>query len=175
MLPLSIVLAKGLCLLFDQNWSSVLIKVVLIYCFVLNFYDLNVRTDYWMDNRPMAYQFWYKNISKLDYSKYNKIQITSIIGDSRLYCKFYLGNVCNDKKFVFEGFDLSKDTSLSDGIYAGFAGEFVGPKFKNDIDPNWVNNLDISVYSNIGVMSLRDTIAYKYGNDIGIFEKKNEK
>jgi len=50
-----------------------------------------------------------------------------------------------------------------------FAGEFVGSRFKNDIDSNWDKNGLVNI---VAKKTLRDTIAYKYGNDLGVGYEK---
>lgn len=171
MLPLSLVLASGISGLMNQRWLIWVMTVVLIYAFGLNLVDLNIRMDYWLDNRPLAFQFWYTNLAKLDLKKYDKIQISSIVGESDRYCNYYLGNRCKDKKFVFESFDLRNQTKIDKGIYAGFAGEFVGSSFKNDVSRNWIEVAGGMGLRLVDKISLRDTIAYKFGNDIGLLIK----
>lgn len=161
-LPISIIISLGLTNL--PKFLRLMTYFLIVFGVINSFYDLNVRNDYWLDNRPLAFDFWFKEIKKLDVDQYNSIQISSLVGDSKKYCYFYLGKACDDKKFVFNSFDLSKQKQ-SNTIYAGFAGEFVGSKFKNDIDSNWDN---MSVVKIVAKKSLRDTIANQYGNDIGV-------
>jgi hypothetical protein len=80
--------------------------------------------------------------------------------------------VCDQSKFVFKSFDLSTEKPEINSVYAGFAGEFVGPRYKNDIDPNWEKLTKDRGFEFIGEESLTDTVAYQYGNDIGIAIKK---
>jgi len=123
-----------------------------------------VRQQYWLDNRPIAYEFWYKQLQTLDIDKFDKVYITSIVGDSKPYCYFYLGKVCDDSKYIFESFDLTK-SKYSNSVYAGFAGEFVGSDYKNNINSSWYKNNSFYLISKL---SLRDTIANKFGNDLGV-------
>ena len=170
--PLSIIIAFGFNHLVEMTRKYHVISIVAltgVSLFILmgmgtSFYDLNVRPDYWLDNRPIAYKFWFEEISKLNIDEYDRIQISSLIGDSKKYCYFYLGVKCNDKRFVFKSFNLSKESVLN-AVYAGFAGEFAGAKFKNDIDADWDKN---SIAKIVNKISLRDTIANQYGNDIGV-------
>ncbi len=172
MMPLSIVISAGFNYLVEMTRKSNIISTIslagvsifLLMGIGLAFYDLNVRTDYWLDNRPLAFEFWFKEIDKLNIDNYHNIYISSLVGDSKKYCYFYLGEKCKNNKFSFVSFDLSKASSPNT-IYAGFAGEFVGSKFKNNIDSNWDKSSNIKI---INKTNLRDTIANQYGNDIGV-------
>jgi len=172
MLPLSVVVASGIVILKERRAIFYGIILVLMYSVGVNWADLNLRTNYWLDNRPLAFQFWYQNMTQLDLDKYDQITVTTIVGDSRVYCKYYLGNKCDSNKFVFKGFELTSDTVIKSGLYAGFAGEFVGSRYKNDIANNWMDMAQSIGLSEIAHLNLRDTIAYKYGNDIGLMIKK---
>lgn len=150
------------------KWSLGVVGLLLLMAFSFNFYDLKVREEYWFDNRPLAFQFWYQNLSKLDLNKYQYIYVSSLLGDSKSYCNFYLGNICNKNKWTFKNFNLAVDSVQGNTVYAGFAGEFVGPKFKNDIDNNWTNTLAAKKINLVGVRNLRDTIANQYGNEVAV-------
>jgi len=178
--PVSIVMATGierLRILMKDKYvlakiTFPLVILVLTYGILINYFDLTVRSQKWFDNRPLVFQFWFSNLEKVNINNVNRIQISSLVGDSKAYCYFYIGKICDQDKFVFKSFDLSSETAIANSVYAGFAGEFVGPKFKNDIDPNWENETKKKDFEFIGVESLYDTVAYKYGNDIGLAIKK---
>ncbi len=164
-IPISVIISLGLYNLYlGAKKISLVMIIFILFGWINSIYDLSVRGDYWLDNRPLAFEFWYKEIGKLDLNKFDKIQISSLVGDAKPYCYFYLGKVCDNKKFEFNSFNLSKEKEKG-VLYAGFAGEFVGDKFKNDIDSNWDKNPIVNI---IAKKTLRDTIAYKYGNDIGV-------
>lgn len=170
--PVSIVIGLGfynLYILFRKfnvlaTIAFAFISIFIFFGIINSFIDLNTRRDYWLDNRPVAYQFWFTELKKIDLNKYNNVQISTIIGDSKAYCLYYLGDKCNSNKFIFNSFDLSITRSLNI-VYAGFAGEFVGSDFKNIIKGDWDNNSIFNIFSK---KLLRDTIAYKYGNDLGV-------
>jgi len=167
--PMSIVVASGFYYLFvNKNLLSKIlfyfVSILILFGLVNSFYDLSVRQQYWLDNRPIAYEFWYKQLQTLDIDKFDKVYITSIVGDSKPYCYFYLGKVCDDSKYIFESFDLTK-SKYSNSVYAGFAGEFVGSDYKNNINSSWYKNNSFYLISKL---SLRDTIANKFGNDLGV-------
>ncbi|MFA7301126.1 MAG: hypothetical protein WC069_02365 [Candidatus Shapirobacteria bacterium] len=166
MFPISLLLGMGYVKL--PKFVNILLTLFVVFGAYNAINDLNVRSDYWLDNRPLAFEFWYREIDKLDLTKYNKIQVSSLVGDAKQYCYFYLGKICDDKKFEFNSFDLSLKSEKST-LYAGFAGEFVGSRFKNDIDSGWDKNALIDI---VAKKSLRDTIAYKYGNDLGVGYEK---
>lgn len=151
-----------------SKWCLGIVGVLLLMASSFNFYDLKAREEYWFDNRPLAFEFWYQNLNKLDLNNYQNIYVSSLLGDSKSYCIFYLGNICNENKWIFKNFNLAIDTVQNKAIYAGFAGEFVGPKFKNDIDVNWASTLESKKINIIGVKGLRDTIANQYGNEVAV-------
>jgi hypothetical protein len=77
---------------------------------------------------------------------------------------------CKNKNFKFDSFNLKNNQPIKNSIYAGFVGEFVGSDFRNNINSNW-NNMVISKGMNIlNTKSLRDTVAYQYGNDVLVAE-----
>lgn len=154
------------------SWCLGVVGVLLISAFGFNFYDLKVREEYWFDNRPLVFQFWYKNLSKIDLNNYQKIYISSLVGDPKAYCNFYLGKVCEDKKWIFKNFNLAEDKINNKTIYAGFAGEFVGPKFKNDVSSDWQKQVELRGISFLAVRNLRDTIANQYGNEVAVAVKE---
>lgn len=149
-----------------------IVCILLIFAFGFNFYDLRVREEYWFDNRPLAFQFWYQNISKVSLENYQKIYISSLLGDSKAYCNFYFGKICSDKKWNFNNFNLFENKIEDKAIYAGFAGEFVGPKFKNDIDADWQNKPELKSLKFLSIKNLSDTIANQYGNEVAVAVKE---
>jgi len=176
MWPLSIVMGRAWVEMIKlakkkfilAKWSLGIIGGLLLLAFSFNFYDLKVREEYWFDNRPLAFQFWFKNLRNINLDNFQKIYISSIIGDGKKYCYFYFGKSCNDSKWIFDSFDLKTNKVENKTIYAGFAGEFIGSDFKNEISNDWKNEAEKNNLNFIGVKSLLNTIAYKYGNDIGI-------
>lgn len=171
-LPLSIVIGCGYYFLITKAIKPNMlagvalagVSIFVVVGMITSIQDLNKRSDYWLDNRPLAYEFWFSEIDKLNIDQYDQIYITSLVGDSKKYCYFYLGKVCNDKKFVFSSFDLTKERGKNT-VYAGFGGEFVGSQFKNNIDADWSS---LSSAKIINKHTLRDTIANQYGNDVGV-------
>jgi len=69
---------------------------------------------------------------------------------------------------AFDSFNVTSDEVSVGSIYAGFAGEFVGPKFKNDINENWREMAQGQGWKFVAYKRLRDNVANRYGNDIGL-------
>lgn len=174
--PLSWVMSVAVIELSKGKWlaksSLIFLTVITALGFVVNLVDLIKRTDYWLDNRPLAYQFWFEGLKRSGLPNFEKIQITTLIGDSKAYCYFYMGSVCDSEKIKFSSFDLNKEIGNPKTIYAGFGGEFVGPDFKNNISNEWIKTANAKGLVLIGTKNLRDTIANKYGNDIGLMIKE---
>lgn len=169
--PISLILATAMVRIY--RWIMWVFILIIGYGWMANVYDINVRPDYWLDNRPLAFQFWYTSLKEIDLNQFKKVMVTSRIGDAKKYCYFYLGKRCDQDKFKFDGFDLSVDKVESKSIYAGFSGEFVGSRFKNDISSDWQKMISDRGFDLVKSISLRDTIAYKYGNDIGLIIKND--
>jgi hypothetical protein len=142
-----------------------------LYGIMANFSDLNKRPDYWLDNRPYFYEFVFSSIKDKDWNSFQKIYVTSLVGKTEKYCKYYLNN-CEKDKFVFDSFELEKIKPEKNSIYAGFAGEFIGSDFKNNINSDWLTLIKNKGFINVITKGLRDTIAYKFGNNVVIGEIK---
>ncbi|EKD55992.1 MAG: hypothetical protein ACD_58C00321G0001 [uncultured bacterium] len=172
LIPLSLLMAYGLeRILVVNRYVGAAVGVVLLYATYVNSYDISNRADFWLDNRPLVYQYWYEGIKPLGVENFEKINVSTLIGSSQNYCWFYLGDICKTDKFVFNSFNLSTG-NIDSGLYAGFTGEFVGPKFKNDFSSDWETQLPARELTLISKENIRDTVAYKYGNDIGLVVKK---
>lgn len=181
MLPISIVMAiawKEMITLARKKylWANIcsyLIGILLFFSFVFNFYDLKSRKEYWFDNRPLAFEFWFNNIKKIGIDNYSKIYVSSIVGDSKIYCKYYFGKLCQEKRWVFKSFDLTEKNDDKRVIYAGFAGEFVGPRYKNDLSAEWKEEIKYKGIILKDIKNLRDTIANQYGNEVAVGVKND--
>jgi len=94
-LPISLILAESVVNLYMlrvkgytvAGFFLFLFSILTVYSFGINFYDLTARKEYWFDNRPLAYQFWFENLKGMDLSRFSRIQITSLIGDTEMYCR----------------------------------------------------------------------------------------
>jgi len=174
--PLSLVISMAIW----QIWKSKmifgktvggLIVLASFYGVVANHVDLNKRPDFWLDNRPYFYEFIFSSIKERNLNDFNKVYVTSLVGRSENYCKYYLDN-CDQNKFVFNSFELKEIKPEKKSIYAGFAGEFIGSNFKNNIDSDWLTLIKDKGFTSLKTVNLRDTIAYKFGNDVIVGEVK---
>ena len=174
--PLSLVMALAVFeiyktkIIFGKIFGLAIVCLSL-YGTIANYSDLNKRPDFWLDNRPYFYEFIFNSIKKRELNNFEKIYVTSLVGKTERYCKFYLGN-CDENKFIFDSFTLEKNRPRKNTIYAGFAGEFIGSDFKNNINSDWLTLIKDKGFTNIETKSLRDTIAYKFGNNVVVGEAK---
>ncbi|MDD2482713.1 MAG: hypothetical protein PHE32_02545 [Candidatus Shapirobacteria bacterium] len=174
--PLSLIMALAVgeiykTKIFFGKIFGLVIVFLSLYGTIANYSDLNKRPDFWLDNRPYFYEFIFNSIKKREPNNFEKIYVTSLVGKSERYCKYYLTN-CDENKFVYDSFGLEKNKPGRNTIYAGFAGEFIGTDFKNNINKDWLALIKEKDFTNIEIKSLRDTIAYKFGNNIVVGEIK---
>lgn len=174
--PLSLIMAIAILNIFKTKiiFGKIIGLIFIFFCLYgisANHFDLNKRPDFWLDNRPYFYQFVFESIKSRDINNFDKIYVTSLVGDSEKYCAYYLGNY-NKEKFVFNLFDLEKLSPNKKSIYAGFVGEFVGSNFENKIRSDWSILVNNKGFSNIETKNIRDNIAYKFGNEIIVGEFK---
>lgn len=174
--PLSLIMSVAVLNIYKTKvmFGKIFGFIVVFFCLYgisANHFDLNKRPDYWLNNRPYFYEFIFKSIEKRNLDDFEKIYVTSLVGNTEKYCKFYLGN-CNSDKFVFDSFDLEGVKAEKDSIYAGFAGEFVGSDFKNNINNDWLTLIKAKGFTEIETKKIRDTIAYKFGNNMVVGEVK---
>lgn len=181
MWPTSIILAIGLDglveYLYKGYWQAratlILGVSLLLIAWCFNSYDLVIRKEYWLDNRPLTFEFWYKNIIKIDKNNYQKVYVSSLVGNSKEYCLYYLGKQCLDNNiFSFNSFNLKDNKTEPNTIYAGFAGEFVGPNFKNEIEDNWQEIIKSKGMEIKAVKDLHDSIANQYGDSVAVAIKQ---
>lgn len=131
-------------------------------------YDFRKRPDYWLNNRPLVYQYIFHNISNLGLKK--EIYITDKVGEAERYCRYYWGSKCGTG-MKFGSFDLRKG-AVSDEIYAGFVGEFLGPDANNVFNDEVKNIIESKGFTVLGMKKLRDSIAFSYGDTIVIAQKE---
>jgi hypothetical protein len=174
--PLSLVMSVAVLnifktkILFGKIFGFIVIFFSL-YGISANHFDLNKRPDYWLDNRPYFYEFVFKSIKKRELDNFEKVYITTLVGNAEKYCKFYLGK-CSSDKFVFNSFELEGIRPEKNSIYAGFAGEFVGSDFKNNINNDWLTLIKDKGFTELETKEIRDTIAYKFGSNMVVGEAK---
>lgn len=165
--PMATLLAKTTHLFISESrkkWRIVIIILLFLtfYGWMTNYFDRLKRPDYWLDNRPLAYNFILSNIKTIDH-KYDQILVPNTLFAINDYCKYYLKTCPN---FTFEDFDLLKQPVLKNTLYIGFIGNFIG---KN------------SDYKTVGVgqdleilykREIQDNIANGYGQDLLIVKSK---
>lgn len=166
-LPIGMVFSKKIFLLGNVLISGLVL--FLIYGFMTNMVDINKRPDFWLDNRPLYFDFVYSSLKSRDLNNYEKIRVSSIVGNSELYCRYYFKK-CSKDKFDFTSFDLTQEKITKNTVYAGFVGEFIGSDFKNNINKDWKGLIAGKGVNIFETKQIRDTIAYKYGNDVVVGE-----
>jgi hypothetical protein len=158
-----------------QYWAAGMFLGMMIvfigYGAVTNYFDLALRPSYWLDNRPQVYDFVYKNISQMEEYKDYQVKVTSLVGNSTGYCKYYLRG-CSSSLLEMNGFDLTKEGVEPKTIYAGFAGEFFGATENNEVPADWQGQLSRMGLVLIESLNIRDAVAYRYGNKIIIAVSK---
>jgi len=161
-LPLALIIGEGFTVIKKWRWLLGLIIFLIFYGFQAGIYDWNNQIEYWFDNRPLAYDYIYKAIRTLNISD-RSVEVTGLIGDSKKYCRYYLGKFCDSNKFSFESFDLREDHQKNK-YYIGFMGEFLGPDFNNYFDSNWRQRINEAGLKIVTEMKVKNTIAYRYGD-----------
>lgn len=140
-----------------------------LYGWTANYIDRFKRKEFWLDNRPIAYDFAMSYIQKQN-SKYSQIIYPDTLYALDKYCSFYTEN-CNNLKP--ENFDLSLDTPEKNTLYIGFSRNFIGKDGTDksyDEIVNYLTNKDIDV---LGHTRLLNNIANGYGQELLIVQVKN--
>lgn len=178
LLPISILMATGIGYLGEMIKKKIIVaKIFLGIVLVMvgngvlaNFNDLLVRPEFWLDNRPIVYSFLFENIRKLNVESIDRVVATSKLEGLDDYCHYYFKN-CGSK-FSKDGFDLSVELPKKNTVYAGFAGEFVGSDYGNNMKSGWRDLLGSKGLTLIAEREIRDSVAYHYGNTILVIVSK---
>ncbi len=170
LIPVGLLVAMGLekvlLSLCSKNWISKYLSIFLLFLLFLgyinNVYDLLIRPDYWLDNRPIIYDQIYSEIKKEYLGE--KIIVSNIFGNPEPYCEFYLNN-CDEMSY-----GVTDYREVGAGILmVGYIGEFI------DINSN--GNEEALINQNglryLGGFDVRDNIVNGYGQRV-VFVKKNE-
>jgi hypothetical protein len=173
--PIAVIMALGIKKLLVLVKRSVFLARVCFFVIIIlvgngilsNVNDVAIRPDFWFDNRPLVYDFMFKNIQTLN-SK--KIMVTSKLEGASEYCRYYFGD-CT-KSFDLSGFDLKNKMADNGTVYAGFVGEFVGSDYGNNMEGNWRNIIISKGLTIVAEKEIRDSVAYGYGNHIVVTIKK---
>jgi hypothetical protein len=129
------------------------------YGFISFSYDFSKRSDYWLDNRPLLYRNIYHLVAD---SAGDKVVITDLIGNSRKYCDYFLGDKCDGLTF---GIDNKAEPKSGDW-QIGFIGEFAGTEFNNKFDETAKKKIEESGWKIVGGFKIRDSVAYRYGDEV---------
>jgi len=147
--PIAVALSR-----VNNFWRNIFV-LVLVYSFGINFFNFVYRTDYWFDNKPLVFDFCYKNLPEKE-----KVYVTQVLGNEKRYCKYYWGKECN----------LNSNIAGSKYVCI-FAGELIKNDFKNLLDPEWQRIWSDRGYKVLKYVKLRDSVAYGFSNYLVIGEK----
>lgn len=161
---LSKVLVLGLEFVAQKNKRLAIVLTALIfYGFSTFLYDLPLRSEFWLDNRPLMYKNLYSLLEKYQ----GKIIVTDMLGKSEKYCEQNQKIICTD--FVF---GIEKDKLRPGEIVGGFIGELVGPDQNNVFRGSTKDILENKGYVFLESFQIKDSVAYRYGQDIVIARKR---
>ena len=162
-------LLVGLAIILGQGWEKIKklnLKIAWILVFLIAYglqafwFDVSKMVDFWLDNRPIAYRWIFSHIKNTD-----NTAITTLIGDSRAFCRYYLKESCRQLSF-----GISQENNRPYQI--GFLGEFIGADFNNIFPENFKENLAAKGLELSDSLKLRDSIAYKYSDYLVIVKRK---
>lgn len=164
-IPLAILLTNGWQQLLKINKLGKMVAVGLMVFVSLGYLsdlrDRWIRSEFWLDNRPMAYDFFYKNILN-NRGAGDKVVVSSLVGPADLYCRFYIKDCSN---FEFRNFDLITEKPKDGVLYAGFGGNFLGKTVGEDLhieaNPGLGSGMKI-----LAMGKVFDGIAFGYGKQL---------
>ncbi|MEK7527684.1 MAG: hypothetical protein AAB574_01515 [Patescibacteria group bacterium] len=164
---LAFLIAEALIFLRKSKLYLMIFLLLFFYGYQAFIYDLSNRPDYWLDNRPLVYKYFFETVRNLP----GKIQVTDRVANAVLYCQYFLGGRC-DANFTLAGFNFKESPPQRDISYAGFEGEFVGPNFKNFFPDNITKRLTDDGFEVVSFRALRDNIANQYGFNLVVAKLK---
>ena len=159
--------------LFTSGSKKIRVGIIILlfltfYGWTTNYYDRYIRHAYWLDNHPIAYDFFLSYLKNQN-EKYDQIVVPDTLYAAKEYCTFYLKDCTSFKN---ENFDLSKQSFKNNTLYIGFIGNFVGPNPENSFDPDISSELNNKGMEILQKTRLPDNIANGYGQDILIVRAK---
>lgn len=172
--PLAVIMSSAIEKYIKDKNKSIKIFIVLfsflsLYGWMTNYIDRFKRQEFWLDNRPIAYDFAMSYIQKQNFS-YNQIKFPDTLYALNKYCPYYIKNCSN---FKSENFDLSLTSPEKNTLYIGFGGNFIGKDAKEmnyaEIE-NDIRNKNMEI---LGHTRLLNNIASGYGQDLLIVRVKN--
>lgn len=180
--PLAILMAGCLDTFFksgskkiSEAWPAKPIKIgvtlllfLTFYGWMTNYYDRYVRPAYWLDNRPIAYDFFLSYLKNHN-EKYSRILVPDTLYAAKDYCLYYLKD-CT--LFKNENFDLSRQSANGDTLYIGFAGNFLGPNPENSFPSDLTGDLNRKGLEILQQTHILNNIANTYGQELLIARTK---
>ena len=129
-IPIAAVLTYTLSFLYTRfKPLAILVGLIILYSFYNNLSDRLSRPEYWLDNRPIVYQFWFNYLHNNSSLLSEKIVISNVFGPTDKYCRYFLKDC---RQIQFRNFDLSQEKPANNTLYLGFNGNFFGKQFKNN-------------------------------------------
>ena len=144
--------------------AAIILIFLTIYGWATNYFDRYVRADYWLDNRPLAYNFFFSYI-KSHAQNYDQIVVSDTLYAAPTYCAFYI-TACD--RIKVQNFDTFDSKPQPNTLYVGFTGNFLGPNRENaDINQiiSTANSEGLEVYDS---KSILNNIASGYGQELVI-------
>ena len=171
--PLSIIFAKSIYYYLSTNSKVAklvigLLIILTTYGWFTNYFDRYMRPMYWLDNRPVVYDFILSNLKNTT-TNYDQIIVPNTLFALNDYCEFYL-TTCPE--FKYQDFNLQIEPISGNTLYIGFVGNFVGPNKDNAFSTNYEKeiigrNLDILYKTDV-----RNNIANTFGQTLLIVQRK---
>lgn len=169
----AIILSKSIWLVFYKNSKTLRIIIASLlfltaYGWATNFFDRSVRPTYWLDNRPIAYDFILSNMKKNN-RIYDQILVPNTLFALKNYCPYYL-NVC--PTFKYEDFNLAKQEVSKNTLYIGFIGNFIGRNSQNSFSTDFENEISNKGLEILSKTEIPNNIANGYGQILLITQSK---
>jgi hypothetical protein len=173
MFPLAIIMSDSVVLILTSTCKKTKIGVLILvflsfYGWMTNYYDRYVRPDYWLDNRPIAYNFFLSYLKNQNLN-YNRILVPDTLYSTKDYCPYYLKS-CD--RVNYENFDLSKQSSSKGTVYVGFTGNFLGPDTENASPSEISRALNAKGLEILKTTHILNNIASGYGQELLIADQK---
>lgn len=152
------VLSKPMALSLEKvnNFWRTIFVLILLYSCGINIYNLAYRSDFWLDNKPLVFDYCFKNLPAKE-----NVYVTQLIGNEKKYCNYYWKDKC-----------VLNDEILKSKYICVFAGELLERKYDNKIDDNWQNRWLDKGYKVLKYQKLRDSVAFGYSDYLVIGEKQ---
>jgi hypothetical protein len=172
MFPLAILMSDFLGTALQKNskvkFMAVLFLSLTAYGWATNIMDRTIRPSYWLDNRPIAYDFSFAHLSTTD-QEYGQVIFSEALYSANEYCRYYS---IDCSKILVNKFDLSIESINRDTLYIGFTGNFLGPSPDNSFPDNLAEELGKKGLEIVDQHRAVNNIANTLGQDILIARAK---